>query len=475
MKIEGIKGTLFPYQLEGVKFFIKNNGKAILADTMGLGKTLQSLAYVVQSKKKKTIVICPSSVKYVWAGEVKKWTHLKYLVIDSQTKLTKKKLDKYDIFIINYDILKKYGYLLHAAKFNCLICDEFHYIKNIKAKRTQYVRAIAKGIPSIILMSGTPLLSRPVELFNGLNLMDPTVWNNWIRFTIRYCAGKKGYFGWECKGATNIDELKERMGKYFLRRTKEEVLTQLPPKRFVSYPVRLESSILKKYRLAEISFIDYLKAEKKKVFKEMGAGALRLKKLNALREMTSNGKIEAAKDIIQNIVDSGEKVVVFSMYNNPLTELHETFKSSSVLLTGGTPDKKRRDMIERFQKDDKLKVFFGGMKSAGVGITLTSASNVLFIDYSWVPGDHSQAVDRVHRIGQTAESITAYQMFSKNTIDEQMNNTLRKKQKIFDRLIEKDNVNTGLFENNESSLMQGVLKELEKKEVKYFTSTKLGV
>ena len=471
IEIPKIKGELYPYQKIGVEFLINNNGKAILADQMGLGKSVESLAYILHTKKKKTLVICPASVKYVWEGEIEKFTDLKSFVIDAKMELSDISVDQHDIIIVNYDILRKFYHLLLKTQFDCVICDEFHYIKNIRAKRTRLAMMLAKKIPSVLLLSGTPLLSRPIELFNGLNLMDPFKWNNWKKYSIRYCNGRQGYWGWEARGATNIDELRSKINRYFLRRTKDEVLKELPPKRFIDYPVKLDNGTWEKYQLAEKSFIEYLRNVKKKKIRQLDVQALKLVKLNELRQICTHGKVSVAKEIIQGIVDSGEKTIVYSMYNKPLKDLHNEFKDISVLLLGSTPTIERKQIVEEFQNNADIKIFFGGTKSAGIGITLTAASNVLFLDYSWVPSDHKQAEDRAHRIGQKAESITIYQLFSKNTIDEKMKSILGEKQRLFDRLIEKEGIPT----QKEVSLLGGMLRLFERKSIKDLTSEKQGV
>ena len=439
--IKNITGELYPYQKLGVEFFINNNGRAILADTMGLGKTLQALAYIAHTGKKRTLIICPASVKYSWEAEVKKWTSLKSYIIDSSLK-NKKTMDlledmnKYDVFIINYDIVKSYLALLRNTRWDCCICDEFHYIKNNSAQRTKAVKEITANIPSVILMSGTPLLSRPIELFNGLHIMDPHTWNNWFEYAKKYCQGHYGPFGLDTRGASNIEELQGRISRYFLRRKKEDVLTELPEKTHIDFPVELSAEKKFEYSLVEDSFVQYLKEIKNKKDDDIRRTmqAEKLVKLGELRQITSNGKIEAAKELISQIIDNDEKVVVFSNYNEPLEALEEAFGSSAVKLTGDTPVLMRKAAIEGFQSDPSIRVFLGGMKSAGVGITLTAGKNVIFIDYSWVPSDHLQAEDRIHRIGSKFDHITIYQLFAKDTIDEKMKEMLAGKQDIFNQV-----------------------------------------
>lgn len=436
--VNNIKGELRPYQKIGVEFFINNNGRAILADQMGAGKTAQALAYVAHMNLSKTLVVAPASVKWAWYSETKKWTKLNPYVVDSKNHLTPDVLFNHDVFIINYDILKKFAQILTTARFDAVVLDEVHYIKNSGSQRTKIAKVIAFKTPNVLLLSGTPLLNRPVELFNSLQIMDTSTWNDWRAFTIRYCNGHQGRFGWDARGASNIEELQSRIARYFLRRTKDQVLKELPPKQFVDMVIDMNSEHHKSYKLAEDNFVKYLREIKNKKEKEIEKSitAIQVTKLNELRQIVSRAKIDAAKETIENIIESGEKVVVFSVYNEPLMELKKHFGKQAVVLTGSTNEQDRRMAISKFQNEPETKIFLGGIKSSGVGITLTAGTNVVFVDFSFVPADHMQAVDRIHRLGQTADHVTIYQLIAKDTIDEYMQELLQKKQAIFDTLID---------------------------------------
>ena len=460
--IQNVTGELYDFQKIGVEFLINSNGRAILADTMGLGKTLQALAFVAHTEKKKTLVVCPASVKYSWESEVAKWTKLKSFVIDSKLKKNKKidmiqLVNDHDIFIINYDIVKSYLVFLQNINWDCLIGDEFHFIKNNNAQRTKAFKMIASRIPSVLLLSGTPIFSRPLELFNGLNLMDPVRWNNWFEYTKKYCQGHQSPFGWDARGASNIAELQQKISRYFLRRKKEDVLTDLPEKQFIDYPVELDPEKRFEYDLVEANFVEYLKEIKNKKDPEIAKTlqAERLVKLGELRQITSQGKIKATQDLISQIIDNNEKVVVFSSFNDPLVALEKVFKDVSVRLTGDTPDFMRKAAIDSFQNDPNIKIFFGGMKSASAGITLTAGQNVIFIDFSYVPADHLQGQDRIHRIGSKFDYVSIYQLFAKDTIDEKMQEMLKGKQEIFDQIFE------GGKGNSTKSIVADLLKKYE--------------
>lgn len=444
IEIPNFKQPLYEYQKVGVEFFINNRGKAILADSPGAGKSAQSLAYLVYTGVRKALVVSPASVKYSWEGEVTKWTHLTPFVITSDTKQKdiEKGVEDNNVIIINYDILSKFKALLLKTSFEVMICDESHYLKTPTAIRTKAVKEIAEKIPQILLLSGTPMLSRPAELFTSLQLVDPHNWTNWHEYTVRYCSGHQGPWGWDARGASNIPELSKRIERYFIRRTKDEILPELPKKQYIDRVVELSKDDRFKYDLCMDDFEEYLREYRNKDAAqiEQALVAEKLVRLNELRYITTMGKLDAAKEIIDECLADGEKLLVFSVYNEPLEKLYEHYKEESFLLTGQTDGAIRGEMVKQFQSNPNKKIFFGGMKSAGVGITLTAASAVLFLDYSWTPSDHIQAADRVHRPGQNADKITIYQMVARDTIDSDMQAILSEKQGLIDKIIEQKDV-----------------------------------
>lgn len=438
MEIKGIKGNLYEYQKLGIEFLVNSGGRALLADSPGVGKTAQALGYIAHVGHKRSLIVCPASVKFAWENEIEKWTTLKSYVVDSKTKLETIPFDVHCI-IVNYDILKKFYKEFMKYKLDCMVCDESHLVKSNTATRSKIIKLLSQSIPNVIMLTGTPVLSRPIEMFNVLSMIDPKKWNNYYSYATKYCEGQQGYWGFEAKGASNLPELKEKISKYFLRRTKEEVLSQLPPKNRVEVPIDLPKEERTQYNLVEENLVKYLKQYKKeKTDKQImkSLAAEKLVKLNLLREINAMGKIPTAKELIDGIIEAEEKVIVFSSFNAPLEELADLYEEESVLLLGNTPIDERGEMVKKFQSDPKCKIFFGGTRSAGVGITLTAASNVIFLDLPWNPADLEQGENRAHRPGATYESLNIYQIISRNTIDSFMKKLLARKQDIINQLIE---------------------------------------
>jgi len=436
-EIKGLKGALYPYQKVGVEFLFASGGRAIVADAPGLGKTLQALGYINHMGFKRTLVVCPASVKFAWANEVKKWTRFKSIIINSKTDLSEITSD-IEIWVINYDILKRHHEQLSKIRFDCIVGDEAQLIKSTQALRTKAFRSISRNILSVILLSGTPLLSRPSELFSLLNVIDPKTWNNWYEYARKFCAMKQTRWGIDTSGASNIEELHARIKRYFIRRDKTQVLRELPPKTFISVPVELDKDIARQYDSAANDLARYLRQYSGKQSPDIAKSlaAEKLTQLNILRQLNAIGKLPTAIELVESIIDAGEKVLVFSSFVEPLERLKAHFGDKAVVITGRTPVEERGDIVNLFQSNPNIKVFLGGYKSAGVGITLTAASSFIGLDFPWNPADLQQSIDRLHRPGQVAESVNIYQLSAMNTIDDDMKDILDHKQGIFDAVID---------------------------------------
>src|SRR3990167_7514788 len=304
--VPGLKGKMYDYQRVGTEFFVASGGRAINADIPGAGKSVQSLAYIKYMGFKRTLIVCPASVKFVWKTEVEKWTNLSCIIIDGQTEVSN--IDpKIAIWVINYDILAKHLVQLGKIRFDCIIGDEATYIKSIVARRSKAFRIIARNIASVILLSGTPLLSRPVELFTLLNIIDPQTWNNYYDFVRRYCGAHQTRYGLDVSGASHIDELHARIKRYFIRRTKDDILTELPPKQFTDIPIELNGEYKQQYETAASDFAKYLRAYSGKQPLEIARSleAEKLVKLNILRQLNALGKVPMAAELIENIIETG--------------------------------------------------------------------------------------------------------------------------------------------------------------------------
>lgn len=306
-------------------------------------------------------------------------------------------------------------------------------VANCKEPKTQWTKLtliLAKNVPNFLALTGTPVLSRPKELFTTLYAIAPQEFSDYWKFMRRYCDPKRNHFGWTFNGATNQEELRDRISSYFIRRTKEEILPYLPAKVYVDVPLPLDDETANEYRLAEDDFIRYLENNKDTKTKV----ATVLTQMGELRRLSSVGKIGGVIDFVENLIESGKKVILFSAFNEPIKQLKEYFGDKAVMIIGETKSKERDIAVDKFQEDAGVRVFLGGLISSGEGITLTAADTTIFIDRDWVPAHRSQAEARMHRPGTKHTSVTIYDIYTEGTIDERMKTVSESKMAVFEKL-----------------------------------------
>lgn len=434
--------TLYPYQELCVAFMETAESKGILiADAMGLGKTIETLAWIsLHPELSPTVIVTPASVKLNWYREIEKW------LPNAKTQVIKNSNDTFkedqDFYIINYDLIWRMEKKMLALDYNTLVLDEVTYIKESKSKRTKMAKKLGKTAKKVIGLSGTPILNRPIEFFNFLNMTDAKLFSNLISFGTRYCGGKQinipSKWGrrmiWNFSGATNLTELGTLLKPFTIRRLKSQVLTELPDKRREF----LYLDLPKKFKTA------YLANEKKLIWElsDISTGASLqstdiLSLLGRLRHIIGQAKADIAKEYIQQFVNSGDKLLVFGHHHDVLDSL-ETYlqkeRISYVRADGTTSAENRDKAITKFQTDDNCLVFLA-TTAMGMGVTLTAASNSLFVERQWSPSMEEQMEDRVHRIGQKRGVIIWY-MQIEDTIDERMSKVVEKKRGIITEILD---------------------------------------
>lgn len=452
-----IKKELFPYQKKGVALIEKFNGRVLLADEMGLGKTIQVLAWLELHKEiRPVVIITPATAKWNWAKEINECCKKlpKVTVIEGTPKnidLARKKLKGKDIIIINYDIIsnkiKKIGKrkkietpktgwvdFLQEIKPQCIALDECHYIKNSGAFRTYAVKKLCKNVPYFIGISGTPILNKPIEIYNVLHILAPTKIPNFYTFTRRYCNAHFNGFGWDYTGASNTEELHDLLLNVgMIRRLKKDVLPELPEKIYSCVILPLENK--KEYEQAEKDFIKWVKVTQGTEKAEKAKRAETLVKIGTLRQLAVKNKMKAIFEWIDDFLDTDNKIVLFAEHKKFIDMLEKKYSSVCVKIDGGVTNKKRIEIMEQFQNDPKIKIFIGNMKAAGTVITLTAASHVAFLEFPWTPGDIKQAEDRCHRVGQK-KAVNVYFLCVKNTIEEKIADILQKKMKVLESVLD---------------------------------------
>ena len=392
------------------------NKKFILADDMGLAKTGSSIIAALESGSKKILIICPASLKINWQREIEIYSDRSVYIAEG------KNFDQnHDFVIINYDILKNFHDLKNKessqilkSNFDLVIMDEAHMVSNPQSARTKIVNDICDKIDRVWLLTGTPMTNRPMNYYNLLNLVGSPVTSNWMAYARRYCNGFQFNVGrkkiWNVSGFSNLDELRERTQSHILRRLKDEVL-DLPDKIITPVYLRLKD---KQYEDLMGEYYDWYDKNPN----ESSSLTIQFGKLMKVRKIIAQEKIKTTIELAENIIEQGKKVIIFTNFTDTLRTIYDYFGKQAVYLDGSCSKPNRQKSVDEFQENDKIKVFVGNLKAAGVGLTLTSAEAVIMNDLSFVPAEHAQAEDRSHRIGQK-NSTSVYYPFLKIQLREQ--------------------------------------------------------
>jgi superfamily II DNA or RNA helicase len=411
------------------------DGLYVTDDLIVTHNTIESLAYV-STVSSKTLIISPSNVLYKWEAECKKWLPKNSVAVYPTGK---GEIGGEDIHIMSYGIMVSRYDQLKDIDYEAIILDEAHLVKNSKAMRTRVTKSLVKtGIPHVLFLSGTPFMNRPSELFPMLNMLDPVGFSNYYTYAQRYCGAQYigGAWYFPPDGATNLEELGERIKYLLLRRTKKEVLHDLPDLTRTSVPI--EISNIKEYRKAVKDLKSWLKEQDKEVLNSEHV----LTKLNTLRQVVGKGKIDAALELAESVLQDGKKVVLFCHHREVLAELANRLpvsKDNIGIISGEVPPKKRQELVDQFLiQDSSLRVMIITVAGAE-GIDLYSASDIIFVEREWTPAKEEQAESRLHRNGQK-NPVNAWYLVASGTIDEKFDNMVKRKRKMFKKVIKTDEI-----------------------------------
>ena len=441
--------ALYPFQKAGVSYMANKKG-ILLADEMGLGKTLQVIGFINMKGIKRTIIVAPKSLLLNWKRELEKWLTDKTLTIG----IVNGEFPQTDIVIINYDGLRKFKEEIKTSSFELSVLDEAHFIKNSKTQRSILAKSIKAEYK--IRITGTPIVNRPIELFNIVEDLSSEFSNFW-GFAKRYCGAHQTKYGWDMSGATNLKELQERLrASIMVRRLKSEVLTEMPAKVRQVVELKTEGAIKKQIE-KELAFFKKTEEEKEELAMMVQMAKLSDNKedyneavknlrqhnevgfteISRLRHETAVKKIPMVvghvKDTLED--DNEKKVIVACHHKDVLDGLVEGLaKYNPVFIDGSVSSQGRQDAVDRFQNDESCRVFVGSIQAAGTGITLTRADWVVFAELDWVPGNMSQMEDRAHRIGQDNQVLIQHLVLD-GSIDARLAKTIVEKQIIIDKAL----------------------------------------
>jgi len=464
LQIEGLGGTLLPFQNEGVQLINLFQGRAILGDEMGLGKTVQALAYAQLNKRfRPMLIVCPGLMKYKWADEVRHWIgETDITILEGRTPYP---VHPSGIFIINYDILHYWERQLVHIPFELVVIDELHYLKNkgtkkSPVKRTNAALNITRNIRYRLGLTGTLSTGKVLDMFIPLKIINPYIFTNEWKYKHRYCGPKHNGFGWDFDGVSNAQELHNILKeKILIRRLKKDVLKDLPDKqysltqfdidgrgdydmaeqRYLTFLENMVEGKVKRYlqqfyddKIGCVT-IDHVKLDAMK--KQATEKANALTQMEHLRQLCVNGKLDQCIAWIAEFLESGEKLCVFGIHKPFVRKIYEHFKSKALLIAGGTSAKQKAQIEKQFQTNKKYRLLVGNVKAAGIGLTLTAASHIALFEFPWNPDELAQAIDRVHRITQD-KKVMVHLLVSRDTVERRMLKTLYGKQQTSDLVLD---------------------------------------
>jgi len=430
---------------------------------MGLGKTVQALGLIREIYASRILVVCPASLKLNWDREAKRWLPpgFQHHIVATGKDLVW--VPQNTIIIINYELIEPHHEALSETDWDLIIVDEAHYLKNTTAKRTKLMlrkkskkwdkMGLCHCSKRVIFLTGTPLLNRPVEFWPLANFCAPDDFFNWRYFVNDYCGGSP-------KGSSNTQELQTKLRKLLMvRRLKKDVLTELPAKsrQVIEMPCspKLQAIIdaeMEEWNAHEDDIKELeAKAKEAKVNKNeekyrdatrelTQARFVAFSRMAAVRRITAIAKLPLCIAHIKLLLESVDKLVIFCHHHGALDGLAEALASyNPVCVDGRVTKDARQEAVDKFQDDPEARVFIGGIKAAGVGITLTAASTVVFVELDWTPGINTQAEDRLHRIGQE-DQVLVQHLVLEGSLDAKIAKDCVEKQEVIDNVLDKEEV-----------------------------------
>jgi len=472
-------------QKDGIKFLLQNK-KCILADNMGTGKTLQSIVAAMETKSDKILIICPASLKSTWKREITIYNNPSTVTIINGSEWKKSK--KYTI--INYDILDNFykiptdivyedkimedgtkqkvpvmvkssnGTLVPKTRkslkkdkikecleqspmflehFDCVIIDEAHKLSNNTSIRYKVISDFLKrSNPNyVFLLTGTPLTNRPMNLYNILKLIDAEVTHDYQYYVKRYCDGKKLKLktGKEITlsgGATNLEELKEKIKHVYIRRLLSD-MTDMVDKSIVTRYYDLTDTQMQRY---EELWEEYVLAQQEQGnddsedYRQLVEGML-------VRQYLAKEMIPNTIQLVDEKLEDDEKVVIICTFTEEINELKKYYGDKCVVYDGKMSLKQKDKAEYEFMNNPKVKVFIGQIIACSVGLTLTAAHTLVFNSYSWVAADNTQSEDRIYRLNQKNDVTCIYQLFN-DSISQNMFDKVMRKQIIMNNVIKSE-------------------------------------
>jgi len=451
LEIPSLKGELLPYQKAGVLYATKAK-RSFIADDMGLGKTIQAMAALEYTDAYPAVVVCPPGLVLNWRDEFNKWLpNRKIGTVANRSEFPDR--NEFDVIVVGYSNIDHW--IKSLTGFKSYVFDESHYAKTPTAKRTKSAIKMARSAQEdglVLCLTGTPITNRPAEFGPQLDILGQLnkfggLWG----FYRRYCGAFRDRFGqWHIDGATNLDELNDTLrATCYIRRTKDQVLTDLPAVRHSKIVVSGSSAGMKEYDQARRDIIEYITRRAKEVALEMGTSIWNaavhakiraeanehLVRISVLRRLAAKAKMESVFEWIDGKIASGEKVVVAAHHRDIVDAIADHY--CGLKIQGGMPVEQVQQHKHQFQTGsiDEAPVIVLSIQAAKTGHTLTAAQDVLFVELPWTPADVDQTYSRCHRIGQKGSVMATY-IIADKTIDQEIFDLIESKRSVVDAATE---------------------------------------
>eukprot|EP00076_Gallus_gallus_P007264 XP_003641641.2 DNA annealing helicase and endonuclease ZRANB3 [Gallus gallus] len=439
---ERLRKKLLPFQEKGIIFALQRSGRCMIADEMGLGKTIQAIAISYYYRREwPLLIVVPSSLRYPWVDELEKW--IPELspddIIIIQNKTDTGRISTSKVIVLGYGLLTSDAQTLvdtlYRQNFKVVVIDESHYMKSRNAMRSNILLPIVQKATRAILLTGTPALGRPEELFMQIEALFPRRFGTWSEYAKKYCDARLRFFGkrkqWDCRGASNLKELHQLLREIMIRRLKNDVLTQLPPKVRQRIPFDLPQATAKNL---STTFAEWERLMRKLNSEPTDSHFVEIMSLiTRMYKETAIAKAGAVKDYIRMMLENDKlKFLVFAHHISMLQACTEAVienKVRYIRIDGSVPSAERIRLVNQFQKDPDTRVAILSIQAAGQGLTFTAATHIVFAELYWDPGHIKQAEDRAHRIGQCS-SVNIHFLIAKGTLDPLMWAMLNRKAKV---------------------------------------------
>lgn len=421
----GYQDKLYKHQKDGIFdcAFKKYN---FIAYQMRLGKSIVSASLSKIFKIKRTLIICPAVVKYNWMNDLVNsfgYNPLYFTVLDATKRRTLKAFQERFV-IVNYDILDKTMDHILKEPIGHIIIDESSAIKNTSTTRSKALKHIVEKNPDarITFLDGTPVKNRINDMFNYLKLVGHPLGKNYSLFLREYTISSSIRGQINVKGSRNLEDLYKKMSNFVLRKTMKECL-DMPDKIYSNIYLSLDE-----YKKEYDEIVEQM-------FKENRASSLH-SNLHSLNLVTAKSKVKGAIEMVDMLIGMGKKVIVFGSYKEPLKMVQDYYKERCVLIDGSVSSFDREALVQKFREDDNVEVFVGNMQAAGVGINLSVASDIVYLNFPFVPSDLDQSGDRASHMTKRSD-INIYYTIAKDSIDEYIYDIIKDKSKDIRALIDR--------------------------------------